>query len=136
MSDRPPVSSTVAESVVHDLDEACRARDLTLYPSSVIGAGGGWLALARSAGRRRLLAVEPAAAVSGFEGTPTPIDIGGARHIITIGDCTATNARTVRAAVPTLAPRAFGLRRSAGCGDRLGLATPGHIRAFRSSTLA
>jgi hypothetical protein len=32
--------------------------------------------------------------------------------------------------------RPLGLRKSAGCGDRLGLATPGHLRAIRKSTMA
>ncbi|HKC87450.1 MAG TPA: tagaturonate epimerase family protein, partial [Blastocatellia bacterium] len=33
-------------------------------------------------------------------------------------------------------PRPLGLKKSAGCGDRLGLATPGHIRAIRRSSMA
>ena len=30
-------------------------------------------------------------------------------------------------------PRPLGLRKSIGCGDRLGLATPGHVQALRSA---
>ncbi len=40
------------------------------------------------------------------------------------------NARALRRALPWLEPQPLGLRTSAGCGDRLGLATPGHVAAF------
>jgi tagaturonate epimerase len=42
------------------------------------------------------------------------------------------NAIALRAALPWLTPRPLGLRTSAGCGDRMGLATPGHVRAARA----
>lgn len=41
------------------------------------------------------------------------------------------NAVALRERLPWLRPRPLGLATSAGCGDRLGLATPGHIRALR-----
>src|SRR5262249_33573315 len=41
-------------------------------------------------------------------------------------------ARALRAALPSLTPRPLGLATSAGCGDRLGPATPGHVRALRA----
>jgi hypothetical protein len=44
---------------------------------------------------------------------------------------TAVNAAVLRERLPWLRPRTLGLEESAGCGDRLGLATPGHIRAIR-----
>ena len=45
---------------------------------------------------------------------------------------THANAAALRAALPWLRPIPLGLRTSAGCGDRLGLATPGHIRAAKA----
>ncbi|GAB4523108.1 MAG: D-tagaturonate epimerase UxaE [Anaerolineae bacterium] len=45
-------------------------------------------------------------------------------------DLTHANAIALRAALPWTAPVTVGLRKSAGCGDRLGVATPGHIRAI------
>jgi hypothetical protein len=36
-------------------------------------------------------------------------------------------------ALPWLQPQPLGLQTSAGCGDRLGLATPGHVRAMRKA---
>ena len=44
---------------------------------------------------------------------------------------TPDNAKALRAALPWLTPRRWGLQTTAGTGDRLGLATPGHVRAFR-----
>ena len=41
------------------------------------------------------------------------------------------NAAALRAGLPWLQPRPLGLKTSAGMGDRLGLATPGHVRAVR-----
>jgi hypothetical protein len=39
-------------------------------------------------------------------------------------------------ALPFLKPRVIGTATSAGCGDRLGLATPGHVRALSKTELA
>jgi hypothetical protein len=41
------------------------------------------------------------------------------------------NGRALRAALPWLQPSPIGLTTSAGFGDRLGLATPGHVRALQ-----
>jgi len=42
------------------------------------------------------------------------------------------NARALRATLPNLQPTQLGLTTSAGFGDRLGLATPGHVRALQT----
>jgi len=44
---------------------------------------------------------------------------------------TPANAEALRARLPWLRPVPLGLRTSVGFGDRLGLATPGHVRAAR-----
>jgi hypothetical protein len=46
---------------------------------------------------------------------------------------TPTNASALRAQLAWLQPRTLGLKTSAGLGDRLGLATPGHVRAIRDT---
>lgn len=48
-----------------------------------------------------------------------------------LGPTSPANAAALRARLPWLQPRPLGLRTSAGFGDRLGLATPGHVRAAR-----
>lgn len=45
----------------------------------------------------------------------------------------AANASALRSTLDWLRPRPLGLQTSAGCGDRLGLSTPGHIRAMRNA---
>ncbi|MCY3906415.1 MAG: tagaturonate epimerase family protein [Anaerolineaceae bacterium] len=57
------------------------------------------------------------------------------------GDCwlcplDAVNATALRRELPWTAPRPLGLGKSIGCGDRLGLATPGHVRAVRKGDMA
>jgi len=48
---------------------------------------------------------------------------------------TAAAAARIRELAPALAPRSLGTARSSfGFGDRLGLATPGHVRALRASS--
>jgi hypothetical protein len=46
---------------------------------------------------------------------------------------THANARSLRSRLDWLKPRPIGLLTSAGMGDRLGLATPGHVRAMKSA---
>lgn len=48
-----------------------------------------------------------------------------------VGPTNAHNAGQLRALFSWLKPRTLGLQTSVGFGDRLGLATPGHIRALR-----
>ncbi|MEM1581041.1 MAG: tagaturonate epimerase family protein [Candidatus Bathyarchaeia archaeon] len=45
--------------------------------------------------------------------------------------CNSENASTLRRIFPFTRPRTIGLTPAIGLGDRLGLATPGHIRAIR-----
>ncbi len=46
---------------------------------------------------------------------------------------TAENARALRARLPWLNPQPLGIQTTAGFGDRLGLGTPGHIRAMQAA---
>lgn len=43
--------------------------------------------------------------------------------------------RALRRHITWTAPRPLGLRASVGCGDRLGMATPGHVQAVRKYLL-
>ncbi len=51
---------------------------------------------------------------------------------VLIGPRSPRNAAALRKHLPWLRPCPLGLRTSAGLGDRLGLATPGHVRALRA----
>ncbi len=55
----------------------------------------------------------------------------GARLVV--GPTNGRNAAVVREHLPWLKPRPLGVRSSFGFGDRLGLATAGHVRALRAA---
>ena len=76
---------------------------------------------------RRLLAVP--LAVEGFDGEPAELEGRSVRLV----EQTPASAAAVRTLSPHLRPRALGTTPSFGFGDRTGLATPGHIRALRTS---
>ena len=100
------------------------------YPESQISHRGGTYWLERSSdGRKRLVAVvSDELTLSSFQGSVERIE-GGFRLE---AETTSENARALRSALPWLTPARFGLHTSAGFGDRLGLATPGHVRALKA----
>lgn len=83
------------------------------------------------AGDERLLRVSAVTSVrlQDFEGIAAESPVGATLD----GPLTAKNAAAVRAHFPWLRPCPVGLVTSAGVGDRLGLATPGHVAAFRAN---
>lgn len=102
-----------------------------LYPASVVENNGAAYGLRRRAdGTRALVVAAPAGnpALTAFHGEHDAI--GDAT--VVEGALDTANARALREALPWLRPVPLGLATSAGCGDRLGLATPGHARAFRA----
>ena len=81
------------------------------------------------AGVRLAVASQHADALSGFAG-----DSGAhGGHQVLRGPLDAANLAALRAALANLAPVPLGSGASAGFGDRLGLATPGHVDAMRAS---
>jgi len=92
---------------------------------SVVRDGGSTFFLARTNGGGRVLGVLGDAA--GFSGTRH--EPSGALLCAP----TAAHAEALRVRLPWLRPGPLGLATSAGFGDRLGLATPGHVRALRST---
>ena len=63
-----------------------------------------------------------------FHGEPDDFRAG---YLLKLCPADHANAQALRAALPWLQPSPIGLNRSAGFGDRLGLATPGHVRALQ-----
>ncbi|HUS92301.1 MAG TPA: tagaturonate epimerase family protein [Phycisphaerae bacterium] len=55
-----------------------------------------------------------------------------AGRCVCVGPCDHANAAGLRELLPWAGPKCVGLATSAGLGDRLGLATPGHLRAMRA----
>jgi len=102
---------------------------LPIYRDSVALIDGAALFLARTGSGPRLgiLAARESPLRSRFDGEVTE----SGEQLLSLCRLTHANAVALREELPWLQPRPLGLRTSAGCGDRLGLATPGHVRAAR-----
>jgi hypothetical protein len=105
--------------------------DLRMDPRSVTGMTDADYGLCESAGGKHLavLANPAAAALAAFEGECSEAQ----GRTLLIGPLNPRNAAALRARLSWLRPRLWGMRTSAGLGDRLGLATPGHVRAMRAA---
>jgi hypothetical protein len=100
------------------------------YPESQVSYGGATYWLERSDdGSKRLVAVaDDESAFRHFAGSVEQMESG----VRFVAETTPENAAALRSALPWLTPSRFGLHTSAGFGDRLGLATPGHVRALQA----
>ena len=104
--------------------------DLNLCPRSLVTHDGAEYALAQTtAGARLAILADPdSLALADFDGKRS--ELGGRTLILC--PLNAKNAAALRTHLTWLLPRLIGLKTSAGLGDRLGLATPGHVRAVRA----
>lgn len=110
--------------------------NLSIYPRSLAMVSNTLLALGRRGVEKYLVVLaDPQTAIDGlgFSGAATPITIGESEFVLVYCPTDASNAAALRAAIDYTKPRILGLATSAGCGDRLGLATPGHIQAVRGT---
>jgi tagaturonate epimerase len=100
------------------------------YPESQVSYGGATYWLERSVdGVKRLLAVaDEESAFRSFTGQTERLD----GQVRLVAETTPENALALRSTLPWLKPSRFGLHTTAGFGDRLGLATPGHVRALKA----
>ena len=103
--------------------------DLNILPRSPVVADDAEYGLAQTkAGLRLAILARSADSLRGFEGDCSE----QAGQTLLLGPTSPPNATTLRARLPWLKPRPLGLQTSVGLGDRLGLATPGHVRAVRA----
>jgi hypothetical protein len=86
-----------------------------------------WLERAAAGKRLALLARADDPLLARFDGDQTEFRAG---YVLKLCPTDHTNGRALRVALPWLQPGLFGLNTTAGFGDRLGLATPGHVRAL------
>jgi len=102
---------------------------LNIASCSFVVSDGVQYGLAQGEDGPHLAVLAPANAtqLTAFEGD---VSMHGEQQLL-IGPCNPANAAALRAELNWLRPQLLGLRTSAGCGDRLGLATPGHVRAVR-----
>jgi hypothetical protein len=109
------------------------------YPNSLVAARGVLLFLGRRGREKRLCLLweedaEPDLAAD-FCGERLTAQIGGIKLAGQAGYLDHTNAVALRKHLDFLQPQLIGVAPTIGTGDRLGLATPAHVRAVRGSGL-
>jgi tagaturonate epimerase len=119
------------EPVVHIAVSTFTSLGLAVIPASVVSEPSAEFGLMPGdSGVRLVILADP--------GVPWLGDFEGecASHgdrILVVGPRSARNAAALRARLAWLRPALIGLHTSAGFGDRLGRATPGHVRAIRAT---
>lgn len=100
--------------------------DLTVYPQSIVDQDGTTYFLAHFGGElaKQLGIIGDSAGFDGFVHNPS-----GAL----LCPLSAQNCTLLRERLPWSNPSPLGLKTSAGFGDRLGLATPGHVLALQAA---
>jgi len=121
------MSPTDEGSAARRLPGRLAALNLPIVPASAVtGADAEW-GLARLPDGDWRVVIAPgegaASLLDAFEGDPY--------DGLLVGPTSPQNAAGVRERLSWLRPRLLGVETSAGLGDRLGLATPGHARALR-----
>jgi tagaturonate epimerase len=104
---------------------------LDVLPHSTVIAADAELGLATTGAGQQLAILAPSGSsvIAEFEGESSA---RGDRALV-LGPTSTANLDALRAVLPWLRPRPLGTRTSAGFGDRLGLATSGHVRALRAA---
>jgi tagaturonate epimerase len=103
---------------------------LEVRKTSLVSAGDAQFGMTREERPRlAILAQRGSRAFSGFEGEASAHGSG----TLLLCPTSAGNATALREYFTWLEPRTLGVGTSAGLGDRLGLATPGHVRAVRAA---
>lgn len=106
------------------------AADLKVYPDSPAFSGESVLAMIRCCCGDKIAVCGPLAAE--FEDTKT---VESAGETVTLAPLTHKNAEVLRKALPFTAPSPILTRaKSVGLGDRLGLASDGHIKLLKKHT--
>ena len=112
---------------IHNLPAVSATEVAGVYPYSINQAGSLTVFMIKDDTEDKLVLVGEGG--SDFQGQP----INGLDKPVRISALNSVNAQALRHHFPFTAPtRVLRQDRSFGVGDRLGIATPGHIRAFRN----
>ncbi len=105
--------------------------NLDFFPRSLVSSGDMEFGMVRATAGPGLCVLAPAASacLETFDGDCSSYD----DRVLLVGGLTPQNAASMRRLLAFLQPRCLGLNTSAGMGDRIGLATPGHVRAARAA---
>lgn len=96
-----------------------------VYPKSIAKSGGTTIAIVKTASGKKLFAIGDGDLYEALAGEPAE---GGEGKLCPLSH---ENRLTINSFFPYTAPRAFGTKvATMGLGDRLGIASPGHIRTI------
>jgi hypothetical protein len=134
------IQSLVKQNLLKASDETLNAGrngsliEGSVYADSLFRCGPGLIGLARTEQGKKLIVLSAEAqALRDFTGVSSTV---GSIHC-RICPLSPENAAALRAALPWTAPVSLADRPTTfGCGDRLGRATPGHLRAARQFKVA
>ena len=131
-----PLPAEEAENVAARLSQATGWRP---YAQSIAAVQHVVVFLARRGNEKRLCLLWKADSqpdlLSDFCGERLTAAVGDLKLEVQAGYLDHTNAAGLRKHLPFLQPQVIGVRPTVGTGDRLGLATPAHVRAVRGSGL-
>jgi len=122
----PPLASEDADGLAAFLGRIGK----DVYPRSIVAADGVLYFLARD-GIEKFLCIGRTATEKGEQ-----IRLGEMTLDIEVHPADPRGAALLREKLPFTSPQLIGLKRALGCGDRLGIATPAHVRAVRGTGVA
>ncbi|MEM7535137.1 MAG: tagaturonate epimerase family protein [Chloroflexota bacterium] len=128
----PALSTEDASEVSRTLEGVS---GLDVYPRSIVVIGRTLFFLGKDGQREKHVGMlsTRVATFKKFETEPDVVKVEGKDVKYGTVPANAATLATLRTILPYLVAQPLGLKKSAGTGDRLGLATVGHIHAFRSS---
>jgi len=125
-------------NIVKGFEELCKQqnRPVRVYVSSVVREKSCVFFLIRKNGKRKLVVLRPQTELgqscNGFVAQEEgELKMGEMVFRYQVCPCTHPNASLLRKLFPFTRPQVMGLTPAIGMGDRIGLATPGHIRAAK-----
>lgn len=112
------------------------AVDMCVYPESVTSEGESIFAMARRGIEKELLIISSrAGAGAAFAGSERGVSLDSREATIKFCPLTHKNAEALRECLSFTKPGLVGLEKSFGAGDRLGIATPGHVLAVKKAAM-
>jgi hypothetical protein len=125
-NENPQESATALSKIV----------DGEVYPRSITPADGGLLFMSRSGDGKRIHGLGSGICMredACLGGEAEQVELAGESVFLRTGDLDHANAVVIRSLLPWTAPKLIPEGASVGLGDRLGVATPGHVKAVRGT---
>ncbi|MFC1489045.1 tagaturonate epimerase family protein [Thermodesulfobacteriota bacterium] len=124
------IGDQLAQTVISPL------ADIAVYPRSITAANRCLYFLGRRGSEKYVGIIAKTSQQVQTLNTSRAIRFKDCNLHLALGPADADAAEVLKKALSFLKPRCIGLVPSVGCGDRLGLATPGHVRALAKTKLA